>query len=350
MTDSRPVSTIPLATADKAGPTERTTLIDKFGRQVSYVRLSVTDRCDFRCHYCMARKMKFLPREAVMSLEECLCVARVFVGLGVDKLRVTGGEPLVRKGLLYLLERLAALPGLDELTMTTNASQLERYATALRDAGVARLNISLDTLKPERFRSITRIGDLGKVLAGIRSAQRAGFLRTKLNTVMMRGVNDDEYVDLLAFAIDEGLDISFIEEMPMGDINGREMTYISSGETRQGLAEKFTLLPSDETSSGPARYWRVNGSNTRVGFISPHSHNFCADCNRLRITAKGDLYPCLGQNDFVPLLPIMRSQPGDNISLHKAIIDCMGIKPFGHEFSSQMENPQVARFMSTTGG
>lgn len=326
------------------------TLVDKYGRRITYVRLSITDRCDFRCTYCMAEEMTFLPRHEVMSLEECLQVAKVFVGLGVSKLRITGGEPLVRKEAMWLIERLGALPGLDNLVMTTNGSQLDRYAPQLKAAGVKRINISLDTLKAERFKTITRIGDLSKVIKGIEATQAAGFKRTKLNAVMMRGINDDEFADLVQFAIDRELDISFIEEMPLGEIHGRNTTYISSEETRDLLAQSFKLIPSTESSGGPARYWRTPGSESRIGFISPHSHNFCDTCNRVRITAKGELYPCLGQNDAMHLLPILRESPGAEAPLRQAIMDSMGIKPFGHDFTQQMDSPQVVRFMSMTGG
>ncbi|HEX6735454.1 MAG TPA: GTP 3',8-cyclase MoaA [Azonexus sp.] len=325
------------------------TLVDKYGRRITYVRLSITDRCDFRCTYCMSEEMTFLPRDAVMSLEECLRVARVFVGLGVSKLRITGGEPLVRKDALWLIERLGALPGLDNLVLTSNGSQLDRFADPLFVAGVKRINISLDTLKAERFRQITRIGDLHKVLKGIAAARAAGFRRTKLNTVMMRGTNDDEFLDLVQFAVDNELDISFIEEMPLGDIHGRSHTYVSSDETRGRLAERFELIPSTEDSGGPARYWRIPGSETRVGFISPHSHNFCDSCNRVRITARGELYPCLGQNDAINLMDVLRSGADDD-ALRQAIVSSMGIKPLGHDFTHQMEAPQVVRFMSMTGG
>jgi cyclic pyranopterin phosphate synthase len=325
------------------------TLVDKYGRRITYVRLSITDRCDFRCTYCMAEEMTFLPRNEVMSLEECLRVAKVFVGLGVNKLRITGGEPLVRKGALWLIEQLGSLPGLDNLVLTTNGSQLDRFAQPLHDAGVKRINISLDTLKTDRFKKITRIGDLDKVLNGITAAKAAGFKRTKLNAVMMRGTNDDEFVDLVQFAVDNELDISFIEEMPLGEILGRNTSYISSEETRQQLANRFELIPSTENSGGPARYWRIPGSESRIGFISPHSHNFCDTCNRVRITAKGELYPCLGQNDAVNLLQVLRSTQGED-DLRQAIVDSMGIKPFGHDFTQQMDAPQVVRFMSMTGG
>ncbi len=325
------------------------TLVDKYGRRISYVRLSITDRCDFRCTYCMAEEMTFLPRREVMSLEECLRVAKVFVELGVNKLRITGGEPLVRKDAMWLIEQLGDLPGLDNLVLTTNGSQLDRFAAPLRAAGVKRLNISLDTLRPDRFKAITRIGEINKVFAGIAAAQSAGFKRTKLNAVMMRGTNDDEFVDLVQFALDHELDLSFIEEMPLGEIMGRNNTYISSEETREKLAERFELIPSTESSGGPARYWRVPGSESRIGFISPHSHNFCDSCNRVRITAKGELYPCLGQNDAVNLLNVLRNSDKD-ADLRQAIVDSMGIKPYGHDFTQQMDAPQVVRFMSMTGG
>lgn len=325
------------------------TLVDKYGRHVTYVRLSITDRCDFRCTYCMAEEMTFLPRSEVMSLEESLRVARAFVSLGVSKLRLTGGEPLVRKNVMWLIERLGALPGLDNLVLTTNGSQLDRFAAPLKAAGVRRLNISLDTLDHERFRRITRIGDLDKVLRGIDAATTAGFTRTKLNTVMMRGTNDDEFLALTRFAVERQLDISFIEEMPLGDIHDRSRTYISSEETREMLGRHFELIPSTENSGGPARYWRIPGSESRIGFISPHSHNFCDSCNRVRVTAKGELYPCLGQNDALNLLPILRDG-GDDNALRQAITDSMGIKPFGHDFTQQMDAPQVVRFMSMTGG
>lgn len=325
------------------------TLVDKYGRRISYVRLSITDRCDFRCTYCMAEEMTFLPRDAVMSLEECLRVAKVFVGLGVNKLRITGGEPLVRKDAMWLIQQLGALPGLDNLVLTTNGSQLDRFAQPLHDAGVKRINISLDTLKAERFKKITRIGDLNKVLKGISAAKAAGFRRTKLNAVMMRGTNDDEFIDLVQFAVDNELDISFIEEMPLGEILGRNTSYISSEETRELLTTRFQLIPSTENSGGPARYWRTPNSESRIGFISPHSHNFCDTCNRVRITAQGELYPCLGQNDAVNLLQVLRSSQGED-ELRQAIVDSMGIKPYGHDFTQQMDAPQVVRFMSMTGG
>jgi len=326
------------------------TLIDKYGRHITYIRLSITDRCDFRCTYCMAEEMEFLPREKVLSLEECLRVVRTFVSLGVTKVRITGGEPLVRRNVLWLLERIAALEGVRELVLTTNGSQLERYASSLRDAGVKRLNVSLDTLDPERFRAITRIGDLDKVLRGIDAAVNAGFTRTKLNTVMMRGVNDHEFGDLVRYAVAHDLNVSFIEEMPLGEVgHGRSNTYFSTTEGLALLSQWFELIPTVETTGGPARYWRIPGSETRVGFISPHSHNFCDSCNRVRITAQGDLYPCLGQNDAMDLMPLLREH-GDDAPLREAIVASMGIKAKEHNFTEQLDAPKVVRFMSMTGG
>ena len=326
-------------------------LVDKYGRHVTYLRLSITDRCDFRCGYCMAEEMTFLPRARVLTLEECLRIASTFVDLGVTKVRVTGGEPLVRHNAIWLLERIAGLPGLKELVITTNGSQLDRFSPALRAAGVKRINVSLDTLRADRFRAITRVGDLSRVLRGLDAAQAAGFERLKLNTVMMRGANDDELIDLVEFAAERAIDIAFIEEMPLGDIgHARQSTYFSSQEALARLQTRFALLPSTETTGGPARYWRMPGSATRVGFISPHSHNFCDTCNRVRITARGDLYPCLGNNDAVHLLPLLRAHPTDDGPLRAAIMHTMGIKARGHDFRSQMAAPQVVRFMSMTGG
>lgn len=326
------------------------TLIDKYGRHITYIRLSITDRCDFRCTYCMAEEMEFLPRDKVLSLEECLRVVQTFVGLGVTKVRITGGEPLVRRNVLWLLERIAALDGLRELVLTTNGSQLDRYATDLMNAGVKRINISLDTLKADRFKAITRIGELDKVLRGIDAARAAGFERTKLNTVMMRGVNDDEFADLVAFAVARDLNISFIEEMPLGDLgHGRGNTYFSTQDALELLSGRFELVSTLETTGGPARYWRIPGTETRVGFISPHSHNFCDSCNRVRITAQGDLYPCLGHNDALNLMPYLR-EGAENGALRDAIVNSMGIKPKAHDFTTQMDAPKVVRFMSVTGG
>ena len=276
-------------------------LQDGFGRSIDYLRLSVTDRCDFRCVYCMAEDMTFLPRQQVLTLEELERTARIFVAQGVRKIRLTGGEPLVRPGVVGLCQRIAALPGLRELVMTSNGSQLHKLARPLAEAGVKRLNISLDSLRPERFRAITRTGELGQVLAGIEAAQAAGFANLKLNVVVMHGRNADEVTDLVDFALSRGLDISFIEEMPLGQV-GRERgeSYCSSDWVRARIAERYSLLDSAEHSGGPARYVRLQGfPDSRIGFISPHSHNFCATCNRVRVTVEGRLLLC---NDAAPVL------------------------------------------------
>lgn len=326
-------------------------LIDRYGRRVDYIRLSITDRCDFRCVYCMGEDMQFLPRDEVLTLEECERLVRVFVGLGVGKVRITGGEPLVRKNALWLFQQVGKLHGLRELTLTTNGSQLADAARDLKQAGVTRINISLDSLDPERFRKITRVGDLNKVLRGIEAAKAAGFAHTRLNCVLMRGVNDDEAFGLVRFAIEHGLDIAFIEEMPLGEVDhNRASSCVSNNETLAVLQREFNLLSSTETTGGPAKYWRVPGRDTRIGFISPHSHNFCESCNRVRITCKGELYLCLGQEDKVDLMPMLRNHPDDDTPLVQAILDAMQIKPQGHDFDLRRAQPAVVRFMSMTGG
>lgn len=326
-------------------------LIDQFGRRVDYIRLSITDRCDFRCVYCMGEDMTFLPRDEVLSLEECERLVRVFVNLGVQKVRITGGEPLVRKNALWLFQQIGRMQGLREQVITTNGSQLEQHAEALKAAGVSRINISLDSLDPERFRNITRVGDLDKVLRGIAAARAAGFQHTKLNCVLMRGINDDEAPALVQYAIAHDLDVAFIEEMPLGEVSHqRSSSYVSNAETLQTLQQHFTLTSSTETTGGPARYWKIPGTSTRIGFISPHSHNFCEACNRVRITCKGELYLCLGQNDKIDLMPLLREFPQDDAPLRAAILDAMAIKPKGHDFDLSRATPAVVRFMSMTGG
>ena len=330
---------------------ENRTLIDQFCRKVDYIRLSITDRCDFRCVYCMAEDMTFLPRDEVLSLEECARLVKVFVGLGVSKVRITGGEPLVRKNATWLFEEIGKLKGLNELVLTTNGSQLEKQASSLKKAGVKRINISIDSLKPERFKKITRTGKLEQVLAGLQASIHVGFEGIKINTVLMRGSNDDEAVDLVQFAIDKKIDISFIEEMPLGEVNhARESTFVSNVDTLKLLQNTFNLIPSAETTGGPARYWRVVDSATKIGFISPHSHNFCESCNRVRITCKGELYLCLGQEDKIELMPLLRENPHDDIPIIQAIQNSMMIKPKGHDFDLRRAAPAVVRFMSHTGG
>jgi cyclic pyranopterin phosphate synthase len=299
----------------------------------------------------MGEDMTFLPRDEVLSLEECARLIKAFVSLGVRKVRITGGEPLVRKNALWLFEEVGHLEHLDELVLTTNGSQLVKHAQALKNAGVKRINISLDSLNAERFKAITRIGELDKVLAGIKAAQQAGFDNIKLNTVLMRGINDDEASALVDFVISEKLDISFIEEMPLGDVDHtRASTFVSNTDTLKKLQSEYPLLASTESTGGPARYWRVANSATKIGFISPHSHNFCEACNRVRITCKGELYLCLGQEDKVDLLPLLRSHPHNDQPLIEAILNSMAIKPKGHDFDLRRAEPAVIRFMSHTGG
>jgi len=323
---------------------------DLFGRKITYLRLSVTDRCDFRCTYCMAEKMDFLPRSEILSLEECLRVAKTFVSLGVDKIRLTGGEPLVRKDFPWLAARIRELPGLRELALTSNGSQLPSLAVPLAQSGIDRVNISLDSLVPDTFKRITRTGDLHQVLAGLDAAIAAwGSRRIKLNTVLLRGINHHELSDMVKFSLARGMDISFIEQMPMGDTGSqRTDTYYSNEEALAQLKQHFDLVSSEENSGGPARYWRIPGHEPRIGFISPHSQNFCADCNRMRVTARGELFPCLGNAGMVDLLPAVRA--GDDVGLRELILQAVAAKPQAHEFNPAQAQPAIMRFMSRTGG
>lgn len=349
--DAFPQRNTPNLSAKKHG--ENASLVDGFGRHVNYVRFSVTDRCDFRCVYCMSEQMTFLPRARILTLEELAALGRAFVELGVRKIRLTGGEPLVRQNVLWLFRELGRLHecGLKELVLTTNGSQLGRLSAELKAAGVARLNISLDSLNPERFRRITRVGELKTVLRGIQAAQAAGFQRLKLNAVILKGRNHDEVTDLARFAIENGLDISYIEEMPLGIIgdHDRAEAYYSSDAIRADLAHAFTLIPTTETTGGPSRYYRIPGSETRIGFISPHSHNFCGDCNRVRVSAEGRLLLCLGQEHSVDLRHVLRAHPGNRERLKQAIAAAMAIKPHGHDFQLGSQ-PVILRHMSHTGG
>ena len=326
-------------------------LQDGLGRRIEYLRLSVTDRCDFRCVYCMAEDMTFLPRAQILSLEEIERLARLFVSLGVRKIRLTGGEPLVRRGIVDLCARISALPGLRELVMTSNGSQLVKMAEPLATAGVKRLNISLDSLDAERFKAITRTGELQQVLDGIEAARAAGFERIKLNTVVLKGRNHDEVPALTEYALSRGLDITFIEEMPLGEV-GRERgeAYCSSDEVRAMLSERYRLLDSTESSGGPARYLRVEGyPDSRIGFISPHSHNFCDTCNRVRLTTEGRLLLCLGHENALDMRRLLRQHPGDDAPVREALERALLYKPARHEFSVDGE-VQVLRFMNATGG
>ncbi len=326
-------------------------LTDQFNRQIDYIRLSITDRCDFRCTYCMAEDMTFLPRDEVMTLEECLRVVRVFAEMGVSKVRITGGEPLVRKNALWLFEQIGQLSQIRSLVTTTNGSQLAKYAGALKQAGVSRINVSLDSLRPYTFKQITRTGDLDKVLKGIAAAKAVGFERIKLNTVLMRGVNDDEIDALIEYALRHELDISFIEEMPLGEVDHQRVdTYISNAEVLAYCQQHYPLTPTNISTGGPTRYWQFDDSPSRLGLISPHSHNFCELCDRVRISCRGELFLCLGQEEKVDLLPILRSSPQNDAPLREAILHGMRIKPQGHDFDLRRREPAVVRFMSHTGG
>lgn len=327
-------------------------LIDGYNRRVDYLRMSVTDRCDFRCVYCMAEDMQFLPRQRVLTLEEIYQLAQSFVALGTRKIRLTGGEPLIRPGVVGLCKQIAALPGLRELCLTTNGSQLGKLASPLFDAGVKRLNVSLDSLDAERFKQMTRTGDLGQVIDGIDAARAAGFTRTKLNCVVMQGRNDHEINDLVQFAIERDLDISFIEEMPLGIISehSRAESFFSSTQVREKIAERYTLIDSAESTQGPSRYWRLaEAPHIRLGFISPHSHNFCGTCNRVRLTVEGRLLLCLGNEHSVDLKAVLRAHPGQPERLEQAIIEAMKLKPYRHNFEVN-DDVQVVRFMNMTGG
>ncbi len=326
-------------------------LVDRFGRVVSYLRVSITDRCDFRCVYCMAEDMVFLPRSQILSLEEIHFICRAFVELGVSKIRITGGEPLVRNGALDLLQQLGRIPNLHELVVTSNGSKLAQMAGDIKAAGVKRINVSLDTLDPAKFKVLTRTGDLENVLKGINAVREADFQRIKINAVILKNRNHAEVCDLVQFAVDRGIDISFIEEMPLGavDHHNRAEAYYSSHLIKQDLQQRFELQSIPDKTGGPSDYFLVGGSCSRVGFISPHSANFCASCNRVRLTAEGRLLLCLGNEHSVDLKTVLRRHPGDMAFLKQAIIDAMQIKPEKHEFNIH-EQPVILRHMNATGG
>jgi len=327
-------------------------MIDPFGRPISYLRVSVTDRCDFRCVYCMTEHQTFLPKSELLTLEELERLCGAFIAKGVERIRVTGGEPLVRRDVMRLFEGLGARlgsGGLKELTLTTNGSQLSRFAADLARAGVKRVNISLDTLDPERFRAITRWGELSKVLAGIDAAQAAG-LRVKINTVALKGVNEDEIADMLEWVHGRGMDMTLIEVMPMGEIDGdRVEQYLPLSLLRARLARRYTLDESEYRTGGPARYVRVRETGGRLGFITPLTHNFCESCNRVRLTCTGQLYMCLGRSDVADLRTPLRAAPA---LLGDAIDEAIARKPKGHDFiiDRRHDRPAVARPMSLTGG
>ncbi|MCL5779148.1 GTP 3',8-cyclase MoaA [Limibaculum sp. FT325] len=329
-------------------------LIDPFMRAITYLRVSVTDRCDFRCVYCMAEHMTFLPKRDLLTLEELDRLCSTFVRLGVRKLRITGGEPLVRKNIMWFFERMGRHlgQGLDELTLTTNGSQLARFAGQLRDCGVRRVNVSLDTLDEDRFKAITRWGRLADVLHGIDAAQAAG-LAVKINTVALKGTNDTEAHRLVEWCGERGMDLTFIEVMPMGELDGEDRLdqFWSLGDVRRELETRWTLTDTDYRTGGPARYVRVAETGQRIGFITPLTHNFCESCNRVRLTCTGQLYMCLGQDDDADLRAVLRASEDDAL-LETAIREAITRKPRGHDFdySRQKVEGQVARHMSVTGG
>jgi cyclic pyranopterin phosphate synthase len=329
-------------------------LVDPFGRAITYLRVSVTDRCDFRCVYCMAENMTFLPKADLLSLEELDRLCSVFVEKGVRKLRLTGGEPLVRRGIMTLvasLSRHLASGGLDELTVTTNGSQLAKYAGELVAHGVRRINVSLDTLDPDKFRAVTRWGEVTQVLAGIDAALAAG-LHVKINAVALKGVNEDELADLVAWAHGRGMDLTIIEVMPLGDIGeGRLEQYLPLSLVRARLSERYTLEDIDYRTGGPARYARVKETGGRLGFITPLTHNFCESCNRVRVTCTGTLYMCLGQEDAADLRTPLRASEG-NEHIEAAIVEAISRKPRGHDFiiDRRHQRPALARHMNVTGG
>lgn len=324
-------------------------LVDTFGREIRYLRLSVTDRCNLRCTYCMAEDMTFLPKSKVLNLEEMTMIAKAFVDLGVEKIRLTGGEPLVRKGVVDLAQSLGELDGLRELVMTTNGVLLRQYANDLKQAGVSRLNISIDSLQSKRFKALTRFGELSDVLDGIAAAKEAGFGRIKLNVVILKGVNDDEVVPLAEFALMHGLDISYIEEMPLGEIGShvRSDTAVANVSIKDTLDSVLglSLYEHNDPASGPSKYMKIKGSDSRVGFISPMTENFCASCNRVRITAEGKLLLCLGNEHSLDLRAVVRERPRD---LKQEIIASMVRKPKKHEFDPS--DITIKRHMSATGG
>ncbi|GAB4139367.1 MAG: GTP 3',8-cyclase MoaA [Sphingomonadales bacterium] len=337
-----------------AGAAAQPSLIDPFGRAISYLRVSVTDRCDFRCVYCMAENMTFLPRAELLSLEELDRLCSAFIAKGVRKLRITGGEPLVRRDIMTLFESLSrhlASGALEELTLTSNGSQLARFADQLAGLGVRRVNVSLDTLDADKFRAITRWGRLEQVLAGIHAAKRAG-LKVKINTVALKGVNAGEFDDLIRWCGDQGHDLTLIETMPLGEIDGdRTDQYLPLSHVRADLAQRWTLTDSDERTGGPARYVRIAETGGRLGFITPLTHNFCESCNRVRVTCTGMLYMCLGQADKADLRAPLRAS-NDDALLSAAIDEAIGRKPKGHDFiiDRAHNRPALARHMSVTGG
>lgn len=340
---------------DTQGETARySPLIDPFQREITYLRVSVTDRCDLRCVYCMSEDMTFLPRKNLLTHEELDRLCSAFIARGVRKLRLTGGEPLVRRDLMTLIRSLSRhlqSGALEELTLTTNGTQLARFAGALADAGVKRINVSLDTLDPERFRAITRRGDLGQVLDGIAAARAAG-IKVKINTVALKDANEHEIEDMIAWAHGHGMDMTLIETMPLGEIDGdRTDQYLPLSLMRARLERRFSMTELADRTGGPARYVRITETGGRLGFITPLTHNFCESCNRVRVTCTGTLFMCLGQEDAADLRTPLRASEGDE-ALHAAIEAAIARKPKGHDFiiDRRGERPALSRHMSVTGG
>ena len=325
-------------------------MIDGFGRRITYVRMSVTDRCDLRCRYCMAEKMTFLPRKDVLSLEEMVELTDIFIARGVKRIRMTGGEALVRKGIDLLVPELGKRvgSGLDELTMTTNGTQLAGHARMLVESGVRRINVSLDSRNAERFRHVTRRGDLSQVLAGIEAADAVG-LKVKINMVALRGINEDEIAPMLRWCGEKGFDLTLIETMPLGDIEeDRTEHYLPLSEVRERLEREFLLTPSLMRTGGPARYYEVGGLGIRLGLITPLTHNFCEGCNRIRVAATGTVFGCLGHDQKVELRHLLRG--GGRQAVTAALDELLAGKPRGHQFRIDAARPAVERHMSVTGG
>jgi cyclic pyranopterin phosphate synthase len=322
-------------------------LQDPFKRKINYLRLSVTDRCDFRCQYCMSEDIEFMPKNQMLTIEEMNRLANIFINLGVEKIRLTGGEPLVRRGVNELIDKLSHNKKLKELTLTTNGSQLDQKLDVLKQSKIKRINVSLDSLCSENFKKITRIGNLNEVLANLEVAKE--YFQIKLNTVLMKNINDHEIIDLVSYAVEQNFNISFIEQMPLGEIGyDRSTSFINSIEAKKIIEKKYILEENNKTTGGPAVYWKIKGSNSFVGFISPHSHNFCDSCNRVRVSADGYLHLCLGHDEKVNLIEPLRAHDSDD-AVAKLIVDSLSGKPKSHEFNLENKT-NVIRFMSHTGG
>ena len=322
-------------------------LQDPFKRKINYLRLSVTDRCDFRCQYCMSEDIEFMPKHQMLTIEEMNRLANIFINLGVEKIRLTGGEPLLRRGVNELINKLSLNRKLNELTLTTNGSQLDRKIDVLKQSKIKRINVSLDSLCSENFKKITRIGNLNQVLANLEAIK--DYFQIKLNTVLMKNINDHEIINLVSYAKEQNFDISFIEQMPLGEIGyDRSTSFINSNDAKKIIEKKYILEKNNKKTGGPAVYWKIKDSNSFIGFISPHSHNFCDSCNRVRVSADGYLHLCLGHNEKINLIEPLRAHDSDH-AIERLIIDSLSGKPKSHEFNLENKT-NVIRFMSHTGG